>query len=473
MHNDVNTLPEISRRTLLKGAAGLGIGALLMAVPAGLEAGRAPRYQSTTSVAAYDAAVATAWYRLALQLVQQTPGFTPPVGSRAFGYIGVTLYEALVPGMPRYRSLSGQLNELRAAPYEKSSEYHWPTVANSALATSMRHFFPGASPENVAGIDNLEKTLATDLARDMPAAVIRRSTMRGKAVADHIYDWSLDDGGHEGHANNFPSSYVPPVGAGLWIPTAPGFATALQPSWGQNRPFVLASGAEFEPGAPPKFSTTPGSAFYSEALEVYEAVENLTEEQHTIALFWSDDAGKTVTPPGHAISIMTQVLEKRRASLSVAAEAYAKAGIAVADGIISCWNAKYQYNLVRPISYIQAHIDAGWGVEDRALPVTTPPFPEYTSGHSVQTAAFAHVLYDMFGDMPFTDHTHDARGLAPRTFTSCRAMAEETAISRLYGGIHYRSAIEHGIEQGKEIGRRVSALTFETAPVVPEWEQPR
>jgi hypothetical protein len=139
----------------------------------------------------------------------------------------------------------------------------------------------------------------------------------------------------------------------------------------------------------------------------------------------------------------------------VAAEAYAKAGLAVADVFISCWHSKYTYHLLRPITYIQQHLDAGWG---NPLPVTTPPFPEYSSGHSVQTGAFAHVLLDLFGDFGFTDHTHDGRGLAPRAFSSCLAMAEEAAISRLYGDIHFRSAIERGIEQGQRIGAKVGAL---------------
>jgi hypothetical protein len=163
-------------------------------------------------------------------------------------------------------------------------------------------------------------------------------------------------------------------------PTLPGYQAALQPFWGQNRPFALASGADTDPGPPPSFATAPGSQFYAEAREVYEAVETLTEEQRAIALFWSDDPGHTATPPGRSLSILTQVLEERGADLAVAAEAYAKAGMAVADAFIGCWHSKYRYHLMRPISYIQQHIDAGWGAGERALPVVTPPFPEYTSG---------------------------------------------------------------------------------------------
>jgi hypothetical protein len=127
----------------------------------------------------------------------------------------------------------------------------------------------------------------------------------------------------------------------------------------------------------------------------------------------------------------------------------------VSDAFISCWACKFHYNLLRPITYIRREIDPAWG---DPLPVATPPFPEYTSGHSVQTAAATQVMFDLFGDLPITDYTHFMRGHAPRSFTSWSALAEETAISRLYGGIHYRSAIERGIEQGRALGRKVSAL---------------
>jgi hypothetical protein len=139
----------------------------------------------------------------------------------------------------------------------------------------------------------------------------------------------------------------------------------------------------------------------------------------------------------------------------VAAEAYAKVGIAVADAFISCWSTKFRYNLLRPVTYIRGVIDPAWG----SL-LVTPPFPEYTSGHSVQSAASAQVLTDLFGTVAFTDHTHDDRGLAPRSFGSFKQAAEEAAISRLYGGIHFSTAIDLGLEQGLCVGRRVSDLEF-------------
>jgi hypothetical protein len=274
-------------------------------------------------------------------------------------------------------------------------------------------------------------------------------------VAAAVFDWSKGDGGHEGYLRNFPTDYVPPVGPGLWTPTPPGFLRALQPFWGSNRPCVLASGAVPPPGDHTPYSEAPGSTFFAEAKEVYETVNTLTPEQRTIALYWSDDPGDTPTPPGHSISMTTQVLRDRGVGLDVAAEAYARVGLAVGDAFISCWNAKFRYNLLRPVTYIQDRIDRDW-----TSILTTPPFPEYTSGHSVQSGAWAQVMTDLFGAVSFTDHAHDSRGFAPRSFGSFFEAAEEAAISRLYGGIHFRPAIELGVQQGIGVGRAVSALAL-------------
>jgi hypothetical protein len=243
----------------------------------------------------------------------------------------------------------------------------------------------------------------------------------------------------------------------LWTPTPPKFLPALQPYWGNNRPFALTSGAECNPGPPPPYSEDPASQFYAEAKEVYDTLNALTPAQREIALFWSDDAVKTSTPPGHSVSIATLVLKEKNADLALAAETYARVGIAVNDAFISAWHTKYDYNLLRPITYIQKMFDPQWLPHD----ITTPPFPEYTSGHSVQSGAVAQTLTDLFGaTVTLTDTTHADRSFAPRTFSSFFAFADEAAISRLYGGIHFRSAIEKGLEQGKCVGRKVSGLAW-------------
>jgi hypothetical protein len=444
---------NMSRRRFLGTTAGVVVGgaATLALVGPAANAGAGRRDGPED----FDAAVATAWFELAGTLVRTTPGFTPPVASRAFAYAGVALYEALAPGSRRYRSLERELPGLRLRNRTDHS-LDWPTVANSTLAAMMRLLFPRTSEANKVAIDRLEASFAERSPRRSNGSVDTRSVARGRSVAQSVFGWSRGDGGHEGYQRNFPADYAPPAGPGLWVPTPPSFQSALQPSWGRNRSFAIASGSACPPGPPSPYSEDSASTFFAEALEVYDAVNNRTKEQEAIALFWSDDPGVSSTPPGHSISIATQVIRRERASLMVAGETYAKVGMAVADAFISCWQAKYQYNLLRPVTYIRALVDPDW------VPLlNTPPFPEHTSGHSVQSGAAFQVLADMFGDRySCDDRTHDERGLAPRHFDSFSSCAEEAAISRLYGGIHFRPAIDRGLEQGRCIGRAVSDLPF-------------
>lgn len=412
-------------------------------------------YQNGTD----DAGVATDWFELAQRLVRDTPGFSPPVASRAFGYLGVTLYEAVMPGMAGYRSLAGQLNGLGMIPQPPSSEtLHWPTVTNSALSTITRHLFGPAGSENAGRVEALEAKFARRFRTELDSDVFDRSVAWGQRVAETIYAWSLTDGGHEGYARN-TTAYRPPTASGLWVSTPPEFGAALQPTWGDNRPFVVAK--DGCPVVPPlAYSEDPASAFYADALEVHRTVGALTPQQREIALFWADNPLETATPPGHWLSILTRILREGGYGLERAGEAYAKLGVALADSFIACWRDKYRYNVLRPVSYIQRVIDPAWNIPKVTDPVVTPPFPEYPSGHSVQSAAAAAVLTALFGPVPFTDHTHHAKGLEPRRFPSFWAAAEEAAISRLYGGIHFRAAIEQGLAQGRCIGERVNALQF-------------
>jgi hypothetical protein len=217
---------------------------------------------------------------------------------------------------------------------------------------------------------------------------------------------------------------------------------------------VLASAAVCRPAGAPEFSTDFGSDFYAAGLEVYNVGRDLTAEQKTIARYWADGPGATGTPPGHWIAIVGQIARKDGLSLAAAAEAYAKVGIAVHDAFIQCWNAKYLTNVQRAETYIQHTIDAGW------LPyLVTPNFPTYTSGHSTQSAAAARVLTDMFGRKAFTDTTHTDHGLlpphAPRTFGSFDEAADEAAVSRLFGGIHFAFDNDDGLASGRCIGRTI------------------
>jgi PAP2 superfamily len=320
----------------------------------------------------------------------------------------------------------------------------------------LRSLFPTAPTAQLASIDALEASFEQQLRAESPPGIVARSIRRGREVAAHVHDWSKGDGGHEGYLRNFPTDYVPPPGPGLWVPTPPANQRALQPLWGRNRCLAIADGAACPPGDHPAYSEDPASAFYAEGREVFDTDANSTPEQEAIARFWSDDPGATATPPGHPISIATQVLRREEASLATAAETYAKVGMAVCDAFIACWFQKYAYNLLRPVTYIRRLFDPSW------LPLlATPPFPEYPSGHSVQSGAAFQVLTDLFGpSYAFVDRTHDDRGFSPRSFGSFFEAADEAAISRLYGGIHFRAAIVNGVAQGKCIGQAVSALPF-------------
>jgi hypothetical protein len=418
----------------------------------GLAAGGLVRTASADAAlpgaAAYSAEVPAAWFDLALQLVQTTPGFLPPVAARAFGYAGVALHEAIAPGIRPRRSLAGQLNGYTSPGCPADGDHHWPTVANSALASILRSLFATAPQTGIDTIAALEQRFADSARPTLSQGVFRRSVKRGTDIAQHVFDWSRTDGGHEGYLRNFPP-YTPPAGPGLWVPTPLAFSSALQPTWGSNRAFVLRSGASCPPDAPLPYSEEPGSPFYADGLETSGVGTTLTAEQEAIARFWSDDPGATATPAGHSISILNQLVAQLGLRLDVAAVAYAKLGIAVSDAFVACWHTKYRYNLIRPVTYIRRVIDPTW-----TPLLVTPPFPEYTSGHSVQSGAAAEVLTDLFGRVAFTDTTH-----APsRSFGSFRAAAQEAALSRLYGGIHFRRAIDGGLEQGRCVGREVNEL---------------
>jgi hypothetical protein len=213
-----------------------------------------------------------------------------------------------------------------------------------------------------------------------------------------------------------------------------------------------------DPGPHPAYDEAPGSEFHSHALEVYETSRRLTEEQKLIARFWSDDPMLTFTPAGHWISIVIQIAERDALPVEVISSTLAKLGVAQADAFISCWATKFRYNLLRPVTYIKRHIDPAW--EPLLI---TPPFPEYTSGHSTQSGAASTVLASVLGeDFAFEDATHVDEGLPVRSFPSFAAAAEEAAISRLYGGIHFRFGNERGLEQGRAVGAFAAALRTET-----------
>src|SRR6266567_60763 len=398
----------------------------------------------------YPSDVASVWFDQLYDVIK-SEGTSPPAASRIYGVTAVALYEAIVSGSLENFSLVGQLNGLPSVPQPKNNNkmYHWPTVANAVLARTIRGIFTSLTPENLAAINALEANFNAAFQPQVKKNDFDESLAHGQAVADAILAWAATDG-----FSTFNNClYVPAPVPGAWVPTPPGFnSNPVQPCWGQIRPMVLSSGADCPPPGHPVFSTDSGSEFYSAGLEVYNTNLTLTADQKTIADFWADNAGATGTPPGHWIAIVGQLARNERLSLMIAAEAYARVGIAVTDAFIECWNAKYVYNLQRPITYIRDNIDATWSPY-----LLTPNFPTYISGHSTQSGAAAMVLTDMFGIMIFTDTIcadHNlVPPLTPRTFDSFDEAAAEAAVSRLYAGIHFSFDNQDGLASGRCIGQ--------------------
>jgi hypothetical protein len=235
---------------------------------------------------------------------------------------------------------------------------------------------------------------------------------------------------------------------------------AVEPHWNKIRAFVLDSAAQFKPARPTAFSIDPKSQFYKEAVEVRDVVKGLTEEQRAIASFWDCNpfvmnvkghvmfATKKISPGGHWMNITNVVCKKEKASFVRSAEAYVLVSLSLIDGFISCWDEKYRTKVIRPETYINQYIDEDW-----APLLQTPPFPEYTSGHSVISSASAVTLTKLFGDnYAFTDSTEVDFGMPARSFKSFIQASEEAAISRLYGGIHYRPAVDQGVIEGRALG---------------------
>lgn len=248
----------------------------------------------------------------------------------------------------------------------------------------------------------------------------------------------------------------------------------LEPHWMMLRPFAMDSASQFKPLPPHPYDMREGSAFHQQMMEVYEIGRNLTDEQREIASFWDCNpyalearghfmfASKKISPGGHWMGITALAARTSGADLMRSAKAYARVSAAVADGFISVWDEKYRSVLVRPETVIRKEIDRSW------RPVLqTPPFPEYTSGHSVISAAAAEVLTDLFGEnFAFDDDVEVVYGLPVRLFGSFREAAEEAAVSRLYGGIHYRMAAENGLVQGRAVGQHLLERVRSREPVL-------
>lgn len=368
----------------------------------------------------------------------------PPEASRLYGYLGVTTYEALIGGMPDNHSLVGQLNELEELPRtDPDLEYDWPTVLTESLFQVCTDLLSFTLQDEDGTFTKLRDSQLAERSAVVAEDVHERSREYGKELSNALIDWIANDN----YVETRKLFYKTPSRTGhpeRWEPTDIN-VTALEPHWNQIRPFAIDSSNVCPAELDYEYSEEKTSKFYEQAMMVFNADLNLTEEQRNDALYWADCPGETATPPGHWSFIMGYASQEQGLNLKEAAEMYALAGIGIADAFIQCWHTKYAFNMVRPKTYIREVM----GVADWEPYVVTPPFPEYTSGHSVVSSCAAELLTSFFGEeMGFTDSTHVRIGLAPRRFESFRAAAQQAVNSRLYGGMHYPMANEQGRNQG-------------------------
>jgi hypothetical protein len=313
-----------------------------------------------------------------------------------------------------------------------------------------KRFLTGLSEANMVSIDSMELANNNRFKLTTSDDVLSRSQAFGRSIATAIFNWSTTD-----NFNLASTGYVPPVFPGAWVPTPPAFSAAVGPYLMDSRPFLKYSLTATAPPLPFPYSEGSASEFYKAAKEVYDIGINLTNEQKATANWWADAGGVGVGVPApyHVLSIVTSVLEKQTAKLWKAAEVYTKAGIAQKDGPIITFRAKFQYNLIRPVTYIQRNISANW---QSYLP--TPPYPEYTSGFVGIFGPVTQVLIREFGDIPVIDDVYAWRGLGARKFNSLSQMIKEGALSRVYAGLHYQFTQDVSIEVMKGLGNEIANI---------------
>lgn len=383
--------------------------------------------------------------------------FSPPVAARIYSYASLAGYEVVAASDPtNFAPLMGQLNGSEALQMPVPENVYPPLASLAAyyqMGTTLIFSEEKMNEHRDAAFTEIRE-------KGIPDEVFEASVSYGKEVAAKVLAYAKKDNYHE--SRSFPK-YSVVNQPGTWQPTPPAYMEAIEPHWNKIRTFVLDSAAQFKIAPPPPYSTDPSSEFYRLAKEVYDAKINATDDHTAIAMFWDCNpykmnvkghvmfAEKKITPGGHWMGIASIASAAAGSDWKGTVEALALTGISLNEAFIACWDEKYRSKLIRPETYINQYIDEDW------VPLLqTPPFPEHTSGHSVASTAAAHTLVQLFGDeLHIVDSTEVAYGLPIREFNGFTQMANEAAISRFYGGIHYMPAITEGTNQGKKVGELI------------------
>ena len=381
--------------------------------------------------------------------------FPPMIASRNYAYANIAAYECIVAGDNNYTSLAGQVAQLPVMPKPetgKEIDFHLAALlAFTKVGNAVT--FPEGS---MMGYYDELKRMADSTG--MPESELNSTIAFSDTIAATVLKWSKKDNYAQTRS---AEKYTVTTEEGRWIPTPPMYAQAIEPHWKEIRCLVMDSCSQFMPSPPPKFDIKEkNSAYYKAMMEVKNVGDSLTNEQKFIADFWDDNpfklnvsghvmfATKKFSPAGHWMNIVGIAAEKAKADFSTTVAAYAETSIALFDAFISCWDEKYRSNEIRPETTINRYVDQEWRPY-----IQTPPFPSYTSGHATISAAAAEVMTSWFGDnLNFTDTSSLEFGIQSRPILSFRQAAKEAAMSRLYGGIHYRHDNDEGNKCGTMLG---------------------
>ena len=401
--------------------------------------------------------------------------FSPPVASRVYLYPTIAAYEIIAHFYPEtYYSLVGQINELETIPLPQSDQVN----PNLAALYAFNHVGKSLIFSEDRYENQLNQVKKAIKKLRVPSRIIKASREYAQDVANHIIDWADDDLYNQ--TRTWPK-YTILEPDQYWKPTPPDYMDGIEPHWKDIRTMVIDSAKQFDPKPPIEFDLAEGSPFQQQLWEVYQVSKELDQEQVEIAKFWDCNpyvthhrghamfATKKITPGGHWIGITAIATRQSNSSFEDTINAYANVAIVLFDAFISCWEEKWDTLVVRPETLINAHYDVQW-----TPLLQTPPFPEYTSGHSVISSAAAVKLTDLYGDnFSYLDTVEVEYGLPARKFNSFLEASQEAAISRLYGGIHYMMAIEEGVTQGLEIGNFVvDRLQTKKVPIYVQVKKP-
>lgn len=405
----------------------------------------------STPTTQFKAELPQEWMKQTYNTVKRT-GLFALDASRLYAYTAITMYESMVHGMPGHRSLEGQLNGLTNLPKpDPNKRYDWGIVICHATPQVIAELTPGISSGSVFSLDATADRQADEIrvTKQLSQDVMKNSKEFADQLATAIIKWAAADG----RAAMGTKAYVERSRVGnpqFWIGSTLN-QTFMMPYWWESRPLVIERAQVCQPQPPYPYSEDPNSAYYKDVKEVLDA--STDQGKVSIGKYWANNPSESGSPAGSWIGIANQLVDQLDLEIMTTLKMYVLLSCGTRDGFISFWYSKYTFNLQRPATYIREVLGAPtWN-----SPVPTPPYPDYTSGTSVNAGASSYILTHLFGNRSFTDSQHTDKGFSPRQFNNFQQAGVEAYHSRIFAGVHMRRAGEEGFKQGNCIAESIIA----------------